>query len=160
MNASQPHPRGSLRSLSAEDVPGVRALVAESSGAAQWSAEAYAQLLETQSPARALVLREEQRIVGFIAIRVVAEEAEILNLAVAASHRRKGHGTRLLAAAEEFARSRGASQLFLEVRESNSSAVAFYEARGFARAGLRRNYYQQPPEAAVLMTRKITAVPG
>lgn len=95
-----------------------------------------------------------------MAFRLLAEEAEILNIAIAPSGRRKGHGALLLAAAEQDARSHGARKLFLEVRESNSSAIAFYEAFGFVRAGLRPNYYQQPAEAAVLMLREITGVPG
>jgi len=150
--------QNSLQPLRAEDIPRIRALVAASPGAAQWSLEAYAQLLE--GPSRAFVLSEQLRIIGFIALRVIADEAEILNLAVLPESRRQGWGSRLLAAAEQHARSRGARSLFLEVRESNSPAIRFYENQGFVRSGLRPNYYRDPAEAAVLMMREITAFPG
>lgn len=150
--------QNALRPLRAGDIAGVCALVAASPAAAQWSSEAYAQLLE--GPACAFVLSEELRVIGFIALLATADEAEILNLAVLPECRRQGYGSRLLAAAEQHVRSRGALSLFLEVRESNSPAIRFYENQGFVRTGLRPNYYRDPAEAAVLMARKITAFPG
>lgn len=158
MNRSGPQPPGSLRTLQLEDIPAVCALVAASPTAAQWSPEAYAELLH--GPGRVIVFLEGGRIVGFIALRIIGDEAEVLNLATDPSHRRKGHATWLLRAAEEEARFRGADTLFLEVRESNSPAIEFYENRGFVRSGLRPGYYRQPSEAAVLMMRKITAFPS
>lgn len=158
MNARRIHLQSPLQPLRVEDIPAVRAMVAASPGAAQWSLEAYARLLEESS--LALVLSEESRTIGFIALRVIAGEAEILNLAVLPESRRRGCGSRLLAAAELHARSSGALSLFLEVRESNSPAIRFYENQGFVRTGLRPNYYRDPAEAAVLMMKKITPFPG
>lgn len=158
MNRSRSQPQISIRPLQSEDIPAVCALVAALPTAAQWSPEAYGQLLE--EPGRVIILLDEEKIIGLVALRVIANEAEILNLAVDPSHRRQGHATRLLAVAAEAARVRGAHTLFLEVRESNSSAIQFYESRGFRRAGLRPGYYRQPAEAAVLMMREITGVPA
>jgi len=88
--------------------------------------------------------------------REVADEAEIFNLAVAPQYRRQGHGTALVTAALEGMRSRGIQSVFLEVRESNLGAIAFYEDLGFLRSGRRKDYYRYPDEAAITMVRKLT----
>ena len=93
--------------------------------------------------------------VGFLAARAVADEAEILNIAVEPSRRRRGAGRTLLEAAVTEAVKRGARRLYLEVRASNESAQAFYVACGFAEVGRRPNYYQDPPEDAALLARAL-----
>jgi ribosomal-protein-alanine acetyltransferase len=96
-------------------------------------------------------------VVGFLVAReVAADEAEILNLAVAPANRRSGCATQLLCCClDEFAR-RKIRNLFLEVRESNLAATSFYEQHKFVRCGRRPAYYQDPVEAAVLLARKLT----
>lgn len=88
--------------------------------------------------------------------REVADEAEIFNLAVAPQYRRQGHGAALVTAALEGMRSRGIQNVFLEVRESNLGAIAFYEKLGFLKNGRRKEYYRFPDEAAITMARKFT----
>jgi ribosomal-protein-alanine N-acetyltransferase len=78
---------------------------------------------------------------GFILIRVVADEAEILTLAVRPSARRAGLGGRLVDAAVVRAAALGAERMFLEVAEGNAAARALYARTGFAGAGRRRGYY-------------------
>ncbi|PQZ78439.1 MULTISPECIES: GNAT family N-acetyltransferase [unclassified Brevundimonas] len=78
---------------------------------------------------------------GFILIRVVADEAEILTLAVRAAARRSGLGGRLVQAAVVRAAALGAERLFLEVAEDNVAARALYARTGFVEAGRRRGYY-------------------
>ncbi|HVB98558.1 MAG TPA: ribosomal protein S18-alanine N-acetyltransferase [Candidatus Dormibacteraeota bacterium] len=90
-------------------------------------------------------------VVGFVVARAVADEVEILNLAVDPSARRRGAGAALLAAALEHGRCAGARGAFLEVRQSNRAAIGFYERHGFVRTGLRRGYYRDPEEDALLM---------
>ena len=85
---------------------------------------------------------------------VVAGELEVLNLFVEASDRRKGYGSRLLCWALADAEARGGREVFLEVRESNAAAICFYEKHGFHQNGRRPHYYQEPEEAALLMSRK------
>lgn len=82
-------------------------------------------------------------VVGFSLSRVVANEAELLLLAVRASTQRRGVGKILLQRFVEDAKKRGADRLHLEVREGNH-AVKLYEEFGFALAGRRRNYYSGP----------------
>ena len=78
---------------------------------------------------------------GFILIRVVADEAEILTLAVRPAARREGLGARLVEAAVVRAAARGAERMFLEVAEDNVAARALYARTGFVEAGRRRGYY-------------------
>lgn len=78
---------------------------------------------------------------GFILIRVVADEAEILTLAVRPAVRRSGLGGRLVEAAVVRAAALGAERMFLEVAEDNVAARALYARAGFREAGRRRSYY-------------------
>ena len=93
---------------------------------------------------------------GFLVGRELGDEAEVLNLAVKPGERRRGAGRELLQAALEEFRARGVSRVFLEVRESNEAAIAFYAKQGFSRMGRRPAYYRDPDEAAVLMENKLT----
>jgi len=81
---------------------------------------------------------------GFILIRVVADEAEILTLAVRSSARGRGLGARLVGQGATAAAGQGAARLFLEVAEDNSAALALYAQAGFADAGRRPGYYARP----------------
>ena len=78
---------------------------------------------------------------GFILIRVVADEAEILTLAVRPAARRSGLGGRLVEAAVVRAAALGAERMFLEVAEDNVAARGLYARAGFREAGRRRGYY-------------------
>ncbi|MCA8882739.1 MAG: ribosomal protein S18-alanine N-acetyltransferase [Rhodobacteraceae bacterium] len=79
---------------------------------------------------------------GFAMGQAIADEAELLTLAVAPAHRRAGHGGALLAAFEDAARSRGAGTAFLEVAADNAAAIALYDRQGYAACGLRKRYYR------------------
>lgn len=81
---------------------------------------------------------------GFILIRAVADEAEILTLAVRPEARRQGLGARLVREGATAAASRGATRLFLEVADDNTAALALYARAGFAGAGRRPGYYARP----------------
>jgi ribosomal-protein-alanine N-acetyltransferase len=86
---------------------------------------------------------------GFLLARIGADEAEILTLAVDPAARRRGVARRLVEAAAETLRAKGATALFLEVAVDNAAARALYSGCGFAQAGLRRSYYARPGGAAV-----------
>jgi len=87
--------------------------------------------------------RDETGAQGFALARIVADEAELLLLAVRHDAQRRGIGSLLLERFSRLARLRGATRLHLEVREGNQ-AIALYERAGFALAGRRRNYYSGP----------------
>lgn len=78
---------------------------------------------------------------GFILMRTVADEAEILTLAVRPAARRRGIGADLVARGAAGAAARGATRLFLEVADDNAAARALYARAGFAEAGRRPRYY-------------------
>jgi [ribosomal protein S18]-alanine N-acetyltransferase len=80
-------------------------------------------------------------VVGFAMARVLVDDAELLLVAVHPSHRRTGCATLLLNTLIRRLAENAKSPLHLEVRTSNITAIAFYEARGFVRSGLRKNYY-------------------
>ena len=86
---------------------------------------------------------------GFLIGRAVADEAEILTLAVDPALRRRGHATKLVQAFLAEAQRRGAVSVFLEVAATNTAAISLYLQAGFAKAGQRRGYYAQPNETAI-----------
>jgi ribosomal-protein-alanine N-acetyltransferase len=122
--------------------------------AAQWTELGFRELLGWRG-VLALVCEQEGRIIGFVIGRQVAREAEILNLAVHLLKRQKGEGGELLKAAMDELRVRRVSRVFLEVRESNVIAIAFYTKHGFSKTGSRAGYYRNPEEGAIVMERKL-----
>ncbi len=86
---------------------------------------------------------------GFLIGRTVADEAELLTLAVAPDRRRGGIGARLIAAFTAEALARGSATAFLEVAADNAAALALYRRHGFAETGRRRRYYADGPGAPV-----------
>jgi ribosomal-protein-alanine N-acetyltransferase len=89
--------------------------------------------------------------IGYVCYWVVFEELRILNLAVAPAFRKRGIGLRLARHALDAGRARGARSADLEVRASNQAARGLYERLGFRQTGVRRRYYVDPTEDAVLM---------
>jgi ribosomal-protein-alanine acetyltransferase len=92
---------------------------------------------------------------GFLVTRVVAGEAELLNIVVAASARRLGVGRALMSIWLDQMEQERVSRLFLEVRVSNVAAIHLYEAFGFAEVGKRAGYYQPDLEDALVMARSL-----
>lgn len=148
-----------VRKSRAEDVGAVLAISAESREAANWSRESYEKLM-IEEGASVFVVETDGKISGFLVGRRVKDQAEVLNMAVLADHRRKGEGSALLSAALDEFGLRGAKNVYLEVRESNTRAISFYERHGFSRSGRRKGYYRAPDDAAVTMERKLTDPTG
>jgi ribosomal-protein-alanine N-acetyltransferase len=94
-------------------------------------------------------------IIGMFSGDVVVDELQIDNLAVSESYRRKGIGRLLLKSALSFAHRLGARTATLEVRSANLPARTFYEKEGFALIGLRKGYYADPIDDALLISREI-----
>lgn len=108
-----------------------------------------------------LVVRAEDP-AGVLVCRTAAGEAEILTVGVAPWARRQGVGQALMTAAIGMARGAGANEMFLEVDVDNAGAVALYERLGFARAGLRKAYYDRGPNGradALVMRLDLTTGP-
>jgi ribosomal-protein-alanine N-acetyltransferase len=104
-------------------------------------------------------LRIGGKIIGFAVSRMAADEAEILSIAVAASHRGRGLSNNLLLTHLGHLAGRGVRTVFLEVEENNQPARRLYQRAGFAVAGRRERYYRQANGEqlnAVLMRRDLS----
>ncbi len=117
---------------------------------APWTASAYVVELSNRS-ASYLVARRGQKIVGYGGVWVIMDEAHLTTLAVDPVERRRRVGERLLLGLLEEGVLRGASRATLEVRESNGGAQDLYRKYGFYEAALRRTYYTDNGENAVVM---------
>ena len=108
----------------------------------------------TQENAVTLVAEADGEIAGFITGIFLFDNADIYSVATAEKHRKKGIGGKLLQAFFDTLPSE-VEAVGLEVRESNSAAISLYEKHGFERVGLRKNFYEQPRENAVLYTKQL-----
>ncbi|HKV60321.1 MAG TPA: ribosomal protein S18-alanine N-acetyltransferase [Candidatus Acidoferrum sp.] len=144
-----------VRAFRASDAAGLTSILRDSPEAANWTQASYREWMNSLG-AVAFVYEVDGRVRGFIIGRQMADEAEVLNLAVAPPARRKGQGGALLQASLDEFRARGVNRVFLEVRESNVKAMTFYAKHGFSQTGKRLKYYRKPEEAAVVMEMKLT----
>lgn len=95
---------------------------------------------------------ENNSVLGYVGLRYVLDEGYISNIAVSPTARRRGIADALLTALEIRCRALSLAFMTLEVRAGNAAAVALYEKHGFRSVGLRKKYYQNPSEDAILMT--------
>jgi ribosomal-protein-alanine N-acetyltransferase len=124
-----------------------------------WPPEAFAALLETPGVFALTAVEEDP--VAFILMRAIAGEAEVLTLAVAPAHQRRGAARSLLTAALDLAAAAGSETAFLEVAADNAGAIALYGAAGFESAGRRVGYYARqhgPAVDALVLRRTLNSV--
>lgn len=139
--------------LAAADLAAVAAI--EAAEAAPWSSAQLASERERQGGWQYVARREEQ-VVGYCCGYTVADEAEILKLAVVVSCRRQGVAAQLMTHALAGLAAQGVNRVFLELRASNQPAQKLYEKFGFGQTGVRKGYYRNPPEDALLMAKIVT----
>jgi ribosomal-protein-alanine N-acetyltransferase len=147
------------------DLDAILALQRASPEIAQWTARDY---VEARTASAAVFVSELSAecegespwdsLAGFLATRVAADEAEILNLAVRLDARRHGVASVLLGTALDWAAARGAKKAHLEARASNAPALAFYKRHLFNISGRRPQYYSSPVDDALLLTRDLNHV--
>jgi [ribosomal protein S18]-alanine N-acetyltransferase len=142
-----------VRPYQAGDSEAVSEISRRSPQAAQWPKESYDQA--HCSGQIVLIAELNGQVSGFLVVRIIGGEAEILNTAVHPAVRREGIGSGLLSTAVSSARAQNAKSIYLEVRESNAAAISFYRQHGFEKTAERRQYYSSPTENAVVM-RKLT----
>lgn len=119
--------------------------------AAPWSAAALSAELSNEQ-AHFLVAVCGGKVAGYIGAHEICGEGYITNVAVYPEYRRRGIASRLIKSAAEGAAGRGCAFLSLEVRAGNLSAVSLYGKHGFCPAGLRKSFYADPEEDALIMT--------
>jgi ribosomal-protein-alanine acetyltransferase len=146
-------PSERIRKMTASDRAAVETVLKESPEAAQWDPWGLHQALPAD--VQVWVAEQDGEVIGIAATRAIANEAELLNLAVRPSWRGSGWGRALVRSCVEELGSAGAESLFLEVRESNAVARAFYAALGFVSSGRRRLYYPNPPEDAMVLSLRL-----
>lgn len=119
-----------------------------------WSKELFEAELK-RDQARYFVAEEDGQIAGYMGYWEAPQEAHIINLAVAPDHRKKGLGERMMDHCLEFARKKGAELATLEVRESNEAAKRLYEKCGFIVVAIRKKYYSDNQEDAIVMLKQM-----
>ena len=98
-----------------------------------------------------VVAVEDETVLGFAGVHIIAGEGYITNIAVRESARRRGIGKILLERIIDICRDK-CTLVTLEVRKSNAPAISLYEKLGFETLGIRKNFYEKPTEDAVIMT--------
>ena len=98
-----------------------------------------------------LVAEEEGLVLGYVGSQTVLDETDMMNIAVHPDYRRRGIAAALIEALVFSLKVRGSRSLKLEGRTSNHPAIALYEGMGFVRLGLRKNYYRNPKEDALIL---------
>ncbi len=144
-----------IRAATAADLEAIVA-IARRAFVDPWSEAAFAS--ELGNADASVVVTED--LSGFAIVRFLADEAELIDLAVLPERQGRGLGHALLAHVLALAAARGASSMYLEVRATNAPAVALYHRAGFAQVGLRRGYYAHDGADALLMARTLGHVVG
>ena len=121
-----------------------------------WSERSFREALAQPTIYFAAARSDEGTVLGYVVAWFVADEGQIANLAVAPEGWGSGIGRSLLTAALREAVSRGATDVYLEVRDSNLRARRLYGSCGFKEIGRRRGYYRLPVEDAVVLRRTLT----
>lgn len=138
-----------FREMIPEDAAGVEAVEKESF-AIPWSRQSFWEEAANERTYYLLAL-EDEVIIGYAGTWIIEDEAQITNVAIAPRYRGQGIGTRMMAEIIQAAKQRGAVRMTLEVRPSNTAALALYTAFGFKSAGRRPHYYQDNGEDAIIM---------
>jgi ribosomal-protein-alanine N-acetyltransferase len=123
-----------------------------------WSKQLF--LNELANPDSHIILAKDDTgiTLGFVCFWIVVDEVHILNIAVHPSFRRQGIARRLLTFVLEFSKKKGCSYFALEVRSGNQAAIELYKGFGFKTAGIRKGYYSDTGEDAILMELDLKAV--
>ena len=117
-----------------------------------WTREGYFTFL-TRNDAMFLVVEEKGQILAYCGLLMVLDEGDVTNVAVRRDRQKEGIGNFLIESLIRLAEGLGVTTIHLEVRQSNETALRLYERNGFTRDGIRKNYYENPVDDAILMTR-------
>ena len=118
-----------------------------------WSVNSIASELENRL-AFWLVAVEEDQVIGYVGSQTVLGETDMMNIAIHPDHRKRGIATELIEALIRGLTERGSHSLMLEVRASNEPAKALYTKMGFEFVGVRKNYYRNPREDALILRKE------
>lgn len=133
--------------------------IEQRTGLSSWSESHYTDLIKNPD-SFAAIARHKREVVGFIVARIIASrgndaesfaEADIFNIGVLQAHQGKGIGGSLIETFLSAARKHKVERVWLEVRQSNQKAIEFYSRNGFTNTQIRKDFYSQPMENALIM---------
>lgn len=139
----------SVREMVQTDVANV-AQIEREAFSRPWSEQGFLDALN-QKNAIFLVAECEGQIVGYCGLYYAADEGEITNVAVRKSFRRRNIADMIISKIVNMAQQKKLAAIYLEVRESNTPARKLYEKHGFVPQGIRKNFYRNPQEHAIVM---------
>ena len=149
MDESRRKARLTVRAMRLADLDEVM-LIERRSFSAPWEESTFRGLMRRPSAAL-LVAENDDELTGYSVMWFAADEGELGDIAVVPERRGEGIGRMLLRESISVAASRGTRSLYLEVRESNDVARRLYEKVGFSVVGVRKQYYTEPVEDAIVM---------
>ena len=139
-----------IRRMTLADVEAVQA-IEQATFAMPWSLQSFRDEMERNACARYLVAEDNGQVVGYAGAWMIFEEAHITNVAVEKNRRGQGIGRALMVALMQYAANLGVQYMTLEVRRSNLTAQALYQSLGFIQLSVRKHYYEDNGEDALLM---------
>lgn len=141
-----------FRKMTASDVEKVYAIENEAF-ATPWTRQSLKNEIEKNKLAHYMVLvgGETEDLIGYFGLWIILDEADITNIAVAKAYRGRGYGSKLMEQLITYVRNKGIRQLTLEVRRFNEPAKKLYEKYGFEVKGMRKGYYLDNGEDALIM---------
>ena len=122
-------------------------------GTEAWSEKSVASELENKL-ALWIVADDDGKVLGYVGSQTVMEETDMMNIAVHPDCRKQGIATGLIVGLIGALKLQGSHSLTLEVRASNAPAITLYEKLGFLQVGLRKNYYRNPKEDALILRKE------
>ncbi|MFC4324329.1 ribosomal protein S18-alanine N-acetyltransferase [Litchfieldia salsa] len=139
-----------FRLMTLEDIDDVL-LIENASFATPWSREAFYNEIMNNHFAHYIVMLEQDKVIGYCGMWLVMDEAHITNIAILPEYRGRKLGEALMVQVKKSAMSQGANRMTLEVRVSNSVAQSLYRKHGFTAGGIRKKYYTDNQEDAIVM---------
>ncbi|MBD8070696.1 ribosomal protein S18-alanine N-acetyltransferase [Bacillus sp. PS06] len=139
-----------FRLMTVEDIDDVL-LIENASFATPWSREAFYNELMNNHFAHYIVMLEQDKVIGYCGMWIIVDEAHITNIAILPEYRGRKLGEALMVKVKMSAMSLGATRMTLEVRVSNHVAQSLYRKHGFVAGGIRKNYYTDNQEDAIVM---------
>jgi len=139
-----------IEKLKSTDIPALLE-IEKQEFSSPWDEEMFRQEVENRDVSRSYVVVEGKRLVGYFVSWFFGERVHLLNIAVAAPHKRKGIGSRMLKFLIDMAEREQKRVVTLEVREGNTGAISFYQGFGFEIIGKKEGYYREDDEDAILM---------
>lgn len=139
-----------IRPATLDDIPALCRLE-EECFSLPWSERAFLDFF-SNGISHCLVAELDSQVFGYVGMNLISPEGEITNIAVSARFRRHGVAKALI---EQLTKVKGLGKLMLDVRVSNTAAIALYEKCGFTADGVRKGFYSKPREDALLMSLEI-----